>query len=146
VLNVQNGDTITVLDSDKVQHKIRLVGIDAPESGQAFGAKSKRALSAKVFGKTVRVEWSERDHCARTLGKVLLDRRWINREMIADGLAWHYKRYSRDTALDKAESKAQADRIGLWVEPHPVPPWDYRRKPKATNNPNSKRTVRTYGN
>ena len=55
VVSVADGDTVTVLDADKVQHKIRLSGIDAPEKAQAFGNRSKESLSDLVFSKTVTV-------------------------------------------------------------------------------------------
>ena len=88
VVSIADGDTVTVL-VDKTQHRIRLVGIDAPESGQAFGNKAQMALGDKVFGKDVKVEWMERDRYKRILGTIYLDGRWINKEMMAEGWAWH---------------------------------------------------------
>ena len=73
VVSVADGDTITVLDAEKTQHKIRLQGIDAPEKAQAFGAKSKQALYEMVHGKTVQVSFEKSDKYGRILGKVLLD-------------------------------------------------------------------------
>ena len=70
VVGVADGDTVTVLDADKVQHKIRLAGIDAPEKAQAFGTRSKQNLSDLVFGKDVRVDWDKRDRYGRIVGKV----------------------------------------------------------------------------
>jgi endonuclease YncB( thermonuclease family) len=61
VVHIADGDTLTILDADTVQHKIRLSGIDAPEKGQAFGTKAKEALAEKVHEKTVRVVWKEKD-------------------------------------------------------------------------------------
>ena len=90
VVGVADGDTITVLHN-KQQHKIRFQHIDCPESTQAFGAKAKQALSEKVFGKTVTVKWDEMDRYKRILGDVYLGKRWINAEMVQNGMAWHYK-------------------------------------------------------
>jgi endonuclease YncB( thermonuclease family) len=59
VVGVQDGDTITVLDSANANHRIRLVGIDAPEKGQAFGTRSGQNLSQAVFNKVVTIEWSK---------------------------------------------------------------------------------------
>src|SRR5262245_51075014 len=78
VVSVANGDTLTVLDADNVQHKIRLHGIDAPEKGQPFGAKAKEALAEKVHEKTVRVVWIEKDRYGRIVGDVYLDHQNIN--------------------------------------------------------------------
>ena len=75
VVRVTDGDTIVVLDASKVQHKIRLTGIDAPERGQAFGTKSKEHLSDLVAGKSVVVDYSKYDRYQRILGKVLRERR-----------------------------------------------------------------------
>ena len=85
-VGVSDGDTVTVLDSSNTQHKIRLEAIDAPESHQPFGTKSKQALSVKVFGKRVRVEWTEKDKYRRTLGHIFIDDRWINQEMCGRGV------------------------------------------------------------
>ena len=129
VVGVTDGDTITVLDADHRQHKIRLEGIDAPESHQAFGTQSKNALSKKIFGKSVSVAWEEKDRYARTLGAVYLDDRWINKEMVEEGWAWHYVEYSDDEDLSSAEQTARAARVGLWVDPRPIAPWDFRHNP-----------------
>jgi len=102
-VGVSDGDTVTVLDATNTQHKIRLEAIDAPESHQPFGTKSKQALSDKVFGKTVRVEWTEKDKYRRTLGHIFIDDRWINKEMVEEGWAWHYKQYSDDEDLAKLD-------------------------------------------
>lgn len=126
VIAIADGDTIRVLDSSNQQHKIRLFEIDAPETGQAFGTKSREALGSKLHDKTVRIEWKERDQYDRIHGKVYIDDRWINREMVADGWAWHYKHYSKSKELADAEIAARNQRIGLWADAHPVPPWQYR--------------------
>jgi endonuclease YncB( thermonuclease family) len=65
VVGVSDGDTITVLDDAKVQHKIRLAGIDAPEKGQAFGERSKQRLSDLVFQKRVEVRCHKKDRYKR---------------------------------------------------------------------------------
>ncbi len=128
VVRVTDGDTITVLE-DKTQHTIRLVGLDAPEGGQEYGQQSRQALTSKILEKHVRVEWREKDYYKRSLGNIYLDGRWINKEMVAEGWAWHYKEYSDDKELAKAESKAREARAGLWADKDPMPPWDYRRTP-----------------
>ncbi|MBM4070790.1 MAG: nuclease [Planctomycetes bacterium] len=126
VVGISDGDTITVL-LDKQQHKIRLEGIDAPESGQAFGTKAKQVLSDKIFGKEVKVVWSSRDKYKRILGHVYLDDKWINKELVEEGFAWHYVKYSNDKDLAKAEKDAKEGKKGLWADPSPIPPWDFRK-------------------
>lgn len=127
VVGIADGDTITVLDAAKVQHKIRLEGIDAPEKGQAFGTKSKVKMSETVGEKDVVVRWSKKDRYGRILGDVYLGDRHINLEMVQDGLAWHFKRYSSAKELAEAEDEARKTKKGLWVDKEPVPPWDYRK-------------------
>jgi endonuclease YncB( thermonuclease family) len=99
LIKIADGDTITVL-FDKTQYKIRLEGIEAPEKGQAYGAKSRRALADRVFGQMVRGDWKKRDRYGRILGRGDPD---ISLEMDQDGIAWHYKRYSKESALAEAE-------------------------------------------
>ncbi len=128
VVGIADGDTITVLDADKVQHKIRLEGIDAPERGQAFGTKSKEKLSELVGEKEVVVRWEKKDRYGRILGDVYLGDRLINLEMVQDGLAWHYKQYSKSKELADAEDEARKAKKGLWGVKSPEPPWDFRKR------------------
>jgi endonuclease YncB( thermonuclease family) len=135
VVGLADGDTLILLDAQKTQHKIRLEGIDAPESKQEFGTQSRKALGNKIIRKTVRVEWNERDRYDRVLGHVILDGRWINQEHIADGWAWHYKQYNDSAVLAEAETKAREAKLGLWAKPNPIAPWDFRNPPKKRGPP-----------
>lgn len=127
-----DGDTITVLDDTHTQYKIRLAGIDAPESKQAFGQVSKQSMVEQVAGQAVAVEWSKSDKYGRKVGKVLLDGQDINLEQIRRGLAWHYKQYQREQSpADRqtyaaAEDAARAAQAGLWRDAARVPPWEFR--------------------
>ncbi|UUZ67376.1 thermonuclease family protein [Polaromonas sp. P2-4] len=133
VVGVADGDTVTVLDADKVQHKIRLSGIDAPEKKQDFGNSSKESLSDLVFSKAVTVETDKKDRYGREVGKVLVNGVDVNLEQVQRGFAWHYKAYEREQSAndrklyDFAESEAKTARRGLWRDVHPVPPWEYRK-------------------
>ena len=129
VVKVSDGDTITVLDASNVQHKIRLNGIDAPEKKQAFGQVAKNHLSSLVAGKAVRVEYSKRDRYGRVLGTVFVGDTDINLKMIADGLAWHYKKFDKTPSYAKAEDAARSKRLGLWRDPKPVEPETFRHRP-----------------
>ena len=133
VVGVSDGDTITVL-VDKKPLKIRLEGIDAPEAKQSFGNRSKQALSDLVFGKQVRVKKTGEDRYGRSLGLVSRDGIDINAKMIQDGWAWHYKKYNHDSKLADLELHARSARRGLWTEPNPLAPWDFRdrQKPKKS--------------
>jgi endonuclease YncB( thermonuclease family) len=139
VVGIADGDTLTVLTAEKRQHKIRLAGIDAPESTQAFGLRSKQALSALVFGSTVTVTVRAQDKYGRVLGIVRDETgRDINLAQIQAGMAWHYKAFEADQPRDErrayaaAERAAQSARTGLWLDQRPIPPWDYRREKKTT--------------
>lgn len=134
VVGVADGDTITVLDETKTQHRIRLVGIDAPEKSQPFGQASKQSLSTMVYGKDVSVLWEKKDQYGRILGKVMrLPWGDVNLVQVKTGMAWHYKRYMADqsredqVAYATGEMTARQARIGLWADSGPTPPWDWRR-------------------
>jgi len=132
VVGVADGDTITVLDADKIQHKIRLAGIDAPEKKQAFGKRSKESLSDMVFGKTVNVETEKRDRYGRQIGKVLVNGQDVNVVQVERGMAWFYRQYQREQSpndrklYEAAEDAAKAGKRGLWRDADPVAPWDFR--------------------
>jgi endonuclease YncB( thermonuclease family) len=132
VVGVADGDTITVLDADKVQHKIRLAGIDAPEKKQPFGNRSKESLSELAYDKTVTAETDKRDKYGRQVGKVLVDGRDVNLAQIERGMAWFYRQYQREQSssdrrlYEAAENAARADKRGLWRDADPMPPWEFR--------------------
>jgi endonuclease YncB( thermonuclease family) len=132
VVGVADGDTVTVLDDRKVQHKVRLAGIDAPEKGMPYGQRSKQYLSDLVFGKNVTLEGDKVDRYGRTVAKVLLNGRDVNLAQIAAGMAWHYKKYDREQSSNDRmlygaeELNARAARRGLWGDAQPVAPWDWR--------------------
>lgn len=137
VVKVSDGDTVTVLDAQKTQWKVRLVGIDAPEKKMPFGQRSKQNLSDLVFNKQVAIEYSKRDKYGRILGKIIVDGLDANLEQVKSGLAWHYKKYQKEqtegdrTAYAEAEERAKSAKLGLWSDNTPVPPWDWRRAQKA---------------
>lgn len=137
VVGVADGDTLTLLDGDRRHHKIRLAGIDAPEKGQDFGQRSKQSLSELAYRRFVRAEVSKRDRYGRTLWGTLD----VNLEQVRRGLAWHYKEYEREqSAADRhryseAENEAKAYRRGLWALPHPIEPWQHRRKVSKPRDP-----------
>ena len=128
VVSVTDGDTIKVLTKNKTLYKIRLNGIDAPERSQAFGKKSKSNLSKLVAGKIVDVHFKKTDRYGRILGTIFVDNRDINLEQIKDGYAWVYRRYCKRSDYYNAEEYARKNKLGLWYDKYPIPPWEYRRR------------------
>ena len=136
VVHVADGDTITVLDANNTQHKIRLQGIDAPEKAQAFGQKSKQSLHQLVHSKQVSVEYQKKDNYGRAVGKVVYNGTDVCLEQIKFGMAWHYKQFESEQPKEdreiyaQAELSARANAIGLWKDKQPSPPWEFRRQQK----------------
>ena len=136
VVRIADGDTVTVLDAMNTQHRIRLQGIDAPESHQAFGTQSKKTLSDMIFDKDVTVVYDKTDQYGRLVGKILLDGKDINLEQVKAGMAWHYKEYEREQSPEVrdlyalAEVEARRERRGLWVDANPIEPGEFRRDEK----------------
>lgn len=133
VVAVYDGDTITCVDENNQQQRVRLAGIDAPESGQDFGKQARDALAGMVFGRTVQVVDDGRDTVGRWLGRLSVDGIDVNRRMIATGMAWNSPD-SHDESFAAAETLARTGGLGLWSQPNPVPPADYRAQatPKTT--------------
>lgn len=131
VVGVIDGDTITILGDDDKSERIRLASIDAPEKGQDFGQRSKQYLDSLIFKKYVFVQRTDTDQYGRTIAFISFSKtdfkNSINHQMVRAGLAWHYKRYSKDLSLDELEKEARHARRGLWVQPNAIAPWEFRR-------------------
>jgi micrococcal nuclease len=127
VVRVRDGDSLVVLAEQK-QIEIRLEGIDCPELHQAFGQQAKQATSQLAHGKTVTVKPTGTDKYNRMLANVLLpDGRNLNQELVRQGYAWWFQKYSKDQTLAKLETEARQKKVGLWADPNPTPPWDWRK-------------------
>lgn len=127
VIGVKDGDTVEIL-LNGVGQSVRLLHIDAPEKKQAYGMAAKSVLSDFCYGKEVALEGKvSKDRNGRLLA-VLITRKNINvnASMIVSGYAWHFKKYSKDPYYAGLERQARKERIGLWADPNPVPPWEYR--------------------
>ena len=127
VIKIADGDTLTILAAGKVQHKIRLAEIDAPEKKQPFGTRSQQHLSGLCFGKQATVKITDRDRYQRVVGRVLCDGTDANLAQVKAGMAWRYVAYSKDPLIEAAEREAKAGRVGLWSDKNPVPPWEWRK-------------------
>lgn len=154
VVEVIDGDSITVEDEQKRQHIIRLAGIDAPEIKQDHGKKARKFLADQVLDKTVTVTGTRMDRNGEFVGKVLVYGRDVSLEMVIAGFAWHFKQYAneqpdRDRQLfEAAEFHARKSRFNLWSDSKPVPPWEFRNEPsepsaielKQLSNPSPPKT------
>ena len=133
VIRVVDGDSITVLDKESEQHKIRLAGIDTPEHKQPYGKVARHFLAKQIFKKQVCIGWYKRDKYERLVGVIRINDEDINLKLIKAGLGWHYKQYQGEqTKSDrvryaKAQDEAEVLGIGLWKDRSPVPPWLWRR-------------------
>lgn len=133
IVGVADGDTVTLLTPEKIQVKIRVQGIDAPERSQAFGNVSRQAMAKVVFQKNVNAQCSSTDRYGRKICVIYANGVDAGLQLINQGLAWHYKQYAneqspRDRAgYAYAEENARAQRVGLWSEPNPMAPWDFRK-------------------
>ena len=129
-IEVYDGDTITLLNNDK-KYKVRFYGIDAPEARQEHGVAARNALRTKILGKQVTVTVVNLDRYGRAVGKVHLDSRFINLEMVREGHAWYYENYARgEDEIESAHYAAKKAGLGLWQYKSPVPPWKYRSEEK----------------
>ena len=136
VVRITDGDTITILDAANKQHKIRFQDIDAPEKSQAFGNVSRLYLSSLVAGKNVCVKYKNCDRYGRILGTVYVNGKDSDLEMLKTGLAWHYKRYDSTPAYAQAEAEARAVRRGLWADPNPIPPEQFKHPNRVSSSEN----------
>lgn len=128
VVKIIDGDTFDLLTQEKNTIRIRMNGIDCPERKQDFYKVSKNALADYIFKKEVRLITTGMDRNKRTIAIVFCNSENINLAMIRNGYAWHFKKYSSDTAFANAEMEARRKNKGLWQMSKPVPPWEFRKK------------------
>ncbi len=127
VIGIIDGDTVEVL-VQRESKRVRLFGIDAPEKGQAFGRRAREASGRLAFDQTVKVVSRGTDRYGRILGEVVLpDGSILNERLVEQGWAWHYTRYSNSRRLAELELAARRARRGLWADPQPIPPWEFRQ-------------------
>jgi len=133
VVAISDGDTLTLLDDQKRQVKIRLAEIDAPEKKQPFGTRSRQSLGELCHEKRAEVRVTDRDRYGRTVGRVSCAGVDANAEQVRRGMAWVYDQYAHDQNLFTLQREAQDKRRGLWADAHPVRPSDWRRGSPASN-------------
>jgi endonuclease YncB( thermonuclease family) len=126
VVKIQDGDTLTVL-VNKAQIRVRLDAIDAPEHGQAFGKRSQQSLTQLCAAKQAWIEDRGKDRYGRTIGRVTCDGADANSEQVRRGMAWVFVRYApKGSPLYVLEKDARLRAVGLWADPRPVAPWEWR--------------------
>lgn len=132
VIGVKDGDTVELLKEEKTEI-VRLAYIDCPEKSQPFGKRAREFTANLCFGKYVTlVSDGRRDQYKRIVGEIVLnDTLNINKELVKNGYAWHYKRYSDDEAYAELENNARLNRYGLWRDAHPIAPWNWRSAAKG---------------
>jgi endonuclease YncB( thermonuclease family) len=131
VTAITDGDTFKLLDQDSRLHIIRIANIDCPERKQPFSTRAKQFAADAIFGKTIEVEVLSKDRYGRLIGMVFYnDSLTLNHELVKQGYAWHYVKYSKDTILQSLEDRARLKKTGLWQDPNSIPPWEWRANKK----------------
>lgn len=126
-----DGDTFKLLTPDSTIVKVRLANIDCPENKQPYSQKAKDFTSQAIFGKNVSIDVLKKDRYKRSIAIVFYnDSLNLNNQLLINGLAWHYIKYSKDMELQKMEDKARKNKIGLWQEANAIPPWEWRDNKK----------------
>ena len=125
VVTVVDGDTLTVADEAKRQHRVRLAGIDAPQAKQSFWLQSARSLARICYRKAAKVEWKAKER-GLLVGEVTCDGVAANAEQVRRGMAWVSPRQTGPgSALYELEAYARLQKVGLWAAEKPVPPWEW---------------------
>jgi endonuclease YncB( thermonuclease family) len=137
IVRVTDGDTVTLLDEHQTLRKIRLAGIDAPESAMPYGLHATLYLVSLVLGKTVEAVTYKQDRYGRTVATLMLGAQDINLAMLQAGLAWHYKQYAKEQPAAQAQAYAEAEELArtknlaLWQDSDATAPWDWRKSRRA---------------
>jgi micrococcal nuclease len=131
VIGVKDGDTVVVIDTANNQTTLRLAEVDCPEKKQAFGTKAKQFTSDAVYLKEVKYIVTDTDRYGRSIAKIYYDdNKYLSAEIIKNGFGWQYKQYSTSKLLANLEQEARQNKRGLWVEPNPIYPSDFRKSKK----------------
>jgi len=149
VVGVHDGDSLTLLDQDNIQHKIRVDGIDAPELRQPFGRAAKQGLADIAAGKDAMASCAKSDRYGRQVCQVHVGESDVGLVQLRNGLAWMFRRYGHELRTEcrrqyiEAEQEAKLTLRGLWTDPEPVPPWAWRaaRRSPPMVAPKSPQTV-----
>lgn len=127
VVKIADGDTFTIL-IDQKQKRVRLYGIDCPERNQDFGLAAKKFTTSCVAGKKVLVVQKHKDRNGRIVGVVFVDGFNLNEALLREGYAWQFTRYDNSPEWTALQDAARKQRKGLWQQPSPIPPWEFRAR------------------
>jgi len=128
VIAISDGDTLTVLTPENQQIRVRLAEIDAPERRQPFGTRSRQSLAEICYRKEATLTSTRTDRFGRTVARVHCNGMDANAEQVRRGMAWVYDGFATDMKLFVLQAEAREEKRGLWVEPNPVKPWEWRRQ------------------
>lgn len=136
VVAITDGDTFKLLTKDSTLVNVRLANIDCPEKKQPFSQRAKQFVSDAIFGKVVIIKELKKDRYKRSIANVIYNNHLnLNEELLKQGLAWHYIKYSKDTKLQNMEDEARKKKVGLWQDKNPIPPWKWRSDKKKKTKP-----------
>ena len=123
-----DGDTFTLLTPDTTLVKVRVANIDCPERKQPFYQKAKQFVSDAIFNKAVEVKVIGKDFYRRIIGDVTYGKNLnLSQELVRNGFAWHFVRYSDDEVLQQLEDDARRKKVGLWLDSNAIAPWEWRK-------------------
>lgn len=137
VVSIADGDSFTIVDQTDQRLVIRLQGIDAPEKDQISGKDAKRALERMISKQDIVVLVDKKDQFKRFVGIAKIGETDVGLEMIKQGYAWHFKRYQKEQSkanrdlYANAEITARSNQLGLWRDPDPTPPWEFRKSKQS---------------
>lgn len=140
VIRVADGDTVTFLPNNGKKFQVRLNGIDAPEKKQPFSKVSKKSLASLCANGSASVETTKKDKYGRSIGNLYCNGVLTNEYQVSNGLAWVYRKYSKDARLLQLEANAKTNYLGLWNDPSPTPPWEWRKAKREGKKPS--KTIR----
>jgi len=129
VVKIKDGDTIVVVDSIGQNRTLRLAEIDSPENNQPYGEKSKQFTLSQVYHKIITYKITDIDRYGRAVAMVYygVKKKYLSAELIKNGMAWHYKKYSKSEELASLEIQARKNKIGLWSDTNPISPSEWRK-------------------
>jgi micrococcal nuclease len=130
VIGIKDGDTVVVIDKLNNTTILRLAEVDCPEKKQPFGTKAKQFTSDAVYLKNVTYIVTEKDRYGRSVAKIYFKNKYLSAEIIKKGMGWQYKKYSTSKELAQFEQQARSKKIGLWIDPNPIYPSEWRKQKK----------------
>lgn len=131
VIGIKDGDTVEVIDKQNSTVTLRLAEVDCPEKKQPFGTKAKQFTSDLVYLKTITYIVTNKDRYGRYVAKIYFENKYLSAEIIKKGMGWQYKKYSNSKELAKFEQQARSKKIGLWIDPNPIYPSEWRKAKKS---------------